>query len=235
MQLIKIIYTSLGSIFVLFILTKLMGNREMSQLSVFDYINSITIGSIAAEMATALEDDFKEPLIAMIIYALVIIVISIISNKSLKFRMFVSGRSKILIDKGNLFYDNFKKSKIDLNEFLIQCRTQGYFNIADIETALLEPNGKISILPKETKRPATCEDLKLEVLQTRPVFNVILDGKILDNNLKATGNDKKWLEKKLKEQKQNNINNIFLATCDENNNLCLYVKNNMQTKHDIFE
>lgn len=235
MQLLKIIYTSLGSIFVLFILTKLMGNREMAQLSMFDYINSITIGSIAAEMATSLEDDFREPLLAMIIYAIVIIVISILSNKSLKFRRVISGKTKVLIDKGNIFYENFKKAKIDINEFLIQCRTQGYFNIADIESAFLEPNGKISIIPKEDIRPVTPKDLNITSTQTRPVFNIILDGVILYNNLISTGNNIKWLENKLKEQKQNDIHNIFLATCDEDNNLSVYPKHNLKTKHDMFE
>lgn len=235
MQLLKIIYTSLGSIFVLFILTKLMGNREMAQLSMFDYINSITIGSIAAEMATSLEDDFREPLIAMIIYAIVIIVISILSNKSLKFRRVISGKTKVLIDKGNIFYENFKKAKIDINEFLIQCRTQGYFNLADIESAFLEPNGKISIIPKEDIRPVTPKDLNITSTQTRPVFNVILDGVILYNNLISTGNNIKWLENKLKEQKQNDIHNIFLATCDEDNNLSVYPKYDLKTKQDMFE
>lgn len=235
MQLLKIIYTSLGSIFVLFILTKLMGNREMAQLSMFDYINSITIGSIAAEMATSLEDDFREPLIAMIIYAIVIIVISILSNKSLKFRRVISGKTKVLIDKGNIFYENFKKAKIDINEFLIQCRTQGYFNLADIESAFLEPNGKISIIPKEDIRPVTPKDLNITSPQTRPVFNVILDGVILYDNLISTGNNIKWLENELKEQKQNDIHNIFLATCDEDNNLSVYPKHDLKTKHDMFE
>lgn len=235
MQLLKIIYTSLGSIFVLFILTKLMGNREMAQLSMFDYINSITIGSIAAEMATSLEDDFREPLLAMIIYAIVIIVISILSNKSLKFRRVISGKTKVLIDKGNIFYENFKKAKIDINEFLIQCRTQGYFNIADIESAFLEPNGKISIIPKEDIRPVTPKDLNITSTQTRPVFNIILDGVILYNNLISTGNNIKWLENKLKEQKQNDIHNIFLATCDEDNNLSVYPKYDLKTKQDMFE
>lgn len=235
MQLFKIIYTSLGSIIVLFVLTKLMGNREMAQLSMFDYINSITIGSIAAEMATSLEDDFKEPLLAMIIYAIVIVIISILSNKSLKFRRFISGHSKLLIDKGNIYYLNFKKAKIDLNEFLIQCRTQGYFNLADIETAFLEPNGKISIIPKEDIRPITSKDLNISIKQTRPVFNVILDGVILEENLKATGNNITWLNYELSKQKQNNIQNIFLATCDDNNNLSVYSKNNLKTNHDMFE
>ena len=134
-ELVKIAVLSLGSLVALFILTKLMGNKEMSQLSMFDYIIGITIGSIAAEMSTALEDDFMQPLVAMIVYAVVAVIISIVSNKSLKIRRIIYGNSLILLDNGELYRKNFKKAKLDINEFLTQCRTNGYFNINDIQTA----------------------------------------------------------------------------------------------------
>lgn len=122
MDLLKIVALSLGSVIFLFILTKLMGNKEMSQLSMFDYIIGITIGSIAAEMATALENDFMQPLVAMAVYAIVAIIISILSYKSLKFRRISSGDCLILLDNGEIYRDNLKKAKLDLNEFLMQCR-----------------------------------------------------------------------------------------------------------------
>lgn len=127
MDLLKIVALSLGSVIFLFILTKLMGNKEMSQLSMFDYIIGITIGSIAAEMATALESDFMQPLVAMAVYAVVSIVISVLSYKSLKFRRISSGDSLILLDNGEIYRDNFKKAKLDLNEFLMQCRINRIF------------------------------------------------------------------------------------------------------------
>lgn len=127
MDLLKIVALSFGSLIFLFILTKLMGNKEMSQLSMFDYIIGITIGSIAAEMSTALESDFMQPVVAMAVYAVVSIVISIFSYKSLKFRRIISGNSLILFDNGQLYRDNLKKAKLDLNEFLMQCRTARIF------------------------------------------------------------------------------------------------------------
>ncbi len=123
MDLIKIVALSLGSVIFLFILTKLMGNKEMSQLSMFDYIIGITIGSIAAEMSTALENDFMQPLVAMAVYAVVSIIISLLSYKSMKIRRLVSGNSLILLDNGEIYRDNLKKAKLDINEFLMQCRT----------------------------------------------------------------------------------------------------------------
>ncbi len=127
MDLLKIVALSFGSVIFLFILTKLMGNKEMSQLSMFDYIIGITIGSIAAEMATALENDFMQPVVAMAVYAIVSIIISILSYKSLKVRRIISGNSLILLDNGELYRDNLKKAKLDLNEFLMQCRTARIF------------------------------------------------------------------------------------------------------------
>ena len=147
-NILKVIILSLVSETVLFILTKLMGDKQISQLTMFDYIIGITIGSIAAEMATALESDYSEPLTAMIVYALVAVAISILSSKSIKFRRFLYGTSLILLDNGILYKENFKTAKLDINEFLVQCRTSGFFNINDIQTAILESNGKISFLPK---------------------------------------------------------------------------------------
>ncbi len=152
MDLLKIVFLSLGSIIVLFILTKLMGNREMSQLSMFDYVVSITIGSIAAEMSTSLENNFLEPFIAMVVYGIVATAISYFTCKSIKIRRIVSGRGKILYDNGKLYRKNLIKSKLDLNEFLMQCRINGYFNLANIQTAILEPNGRISFLPVSRKK-----------------------------------------------------------------------------------
>ena len=120
MDYLKILGLSSLSIFVLFILTKLMGNREMTQLSMFDYAVSITIGSIAAEMATALETDFMQPLIAMVVYAIITIIISYIANKSLVARRIINGKSVILFNNGKLYRENLNKAKLDLSEFLTQ-------------------------------------------------------------------------------------------------------------------
>lgn len=234
MRLLYILFTSLGSVSVLFILTKIMGNREMSQLSMFDFITAITIGSIAAEMATALED-FMEPLIAMVVYALLSISISYITCKSIKLRRFLTGKSLILLEDGKLYEKNLLKARLDVNEFLTQCRNQGYFNIDDLQTAILEANGKISFLPKSSQRPVTPNDLNLSPSEDNPSVNVIIDGKILAENLKYTGNDEKWLNKQLYDQGVSNLSDVFLATCNSKNNLSIYVKINKKITHDIFQ
>lgn len=235
MEILKIIWLSLGSIAILFILTKLMGNKELSQLTMFDYIVGITIGSIAAEMSTSLENDFVEPIVAMIVYGLVTIFISYITRKSLKLRRFFTGKSKMLLDNGKLYRKNFTSAKIDLNDFLMECRINGYFNLNDIQTAILEPNGRISFLPKSNRRPVEPKDLNVSPTQENILYNIILDGVLLKENLEKSGNNLNWLENNLKKQGINNIKKVFLATCDNQNNLSVYIKLDKKNNHDFFE
>ena len=227
MEVIKIIALSIGSMIVLFILTKIMGQREMSQLSVFDYIIAITIGSIAAEMATSLEENFVQPLVAMIVYALINLAISFLNTKFAKLRPIFSGKTLVLYDNGTLFKENFKKAKIDLNEFLVQCRTNGFFDLTEIKTALLEENGKISFLPYSDRRPANPNDFSIKPKEDEILINLILDGKVMEENLKELGFDKIWLMEMLQKQGIIKIDKIFLETYNTvDGNLLSYFTNN---------
>ncbi|MGN0576245.1 MAG: DUF421 domain-containing protein, partial [Ruminococcus sp.] len=161
MEFLKIIITSIGSVAALFFMTKLIGNKQMNQLNLFDYINGITIGSIGAELAITTEKDFWKPLTSLIIYAFATFFINLIASKSIKLRRFLEGKSIILMENSKLFPENFKKSKIDLNEFLTLCRVAGYFDISQIDTAVIEPNGRISFLPVEKNRPLTPQDVDI--------------------------------------------------------------------------
>lgn len=235
MEVIQPIITALGAVVTLFILSKLMGNREMSQLTVFDYINSITIGSIAAEMATCEFTDLSKPFTAMIVFALFNILLSLLTNKSIKLRRLVTGKPNILYDNGQLYYKIFTKAKMDLGEFLVQCRVNGYFDLSDIQTAILEPNGKISFLPVSNKRPVTGEDLNISPAQNYLVANVIIDGKIMSQNLKYISKNEQWLTKQLHIHNISDISEVFLATCDRNSKLCIYKKSNEKIANDVLE
>lgn len=232
-EILYVICLSLGSIIVLFILTKMMGYRQMSELSMFDYINSITIGSIAAEMATALDADYLMPLTAMIVYALATVALSYISSKSIKARILLTGKPIILLNNGEIYEKNLKKSKIDINEFLTQCRINGYFDVSKLQTAILEPNGKISFLPKSTDRPMEPKNMELEPEQDTMVANVIIDGNVMEKNLKHTGKDIKWLTDQIKGQGASAIEDVLLATCDLNNQVTVFLKNTADRTKDI--
>ncbi len=218
----KIALTSIGSFIALFILTRIIGKHQMSQLSMFDYINGITIGSIAAEMATALEG-YVKPFVAMVVYALLSVMFAFVTRKSTSLRRMLIGESLVLYDNGKLFRKNFSRAKMDISEFLTECRNSGYFNLESIQTALLEPNGKISFLPLSVHRPITPQDMNISPEQEKITVNVVLDGKIIYKGLKHTGNNEAWLLKQLKNQGVR-LKDVFLATCDSKNNISVYVR-----------
>ena len=221
MDILKVALTSVLSAAVLFIIAKITGHKQMSQLDLFDYITGITIGSIAAELATELENPAR-PLVAMIVYGTITVSLSYISNKFPRLRKFINGTPTIIMNSGKLYRKNMKKAKLDLSEFMVMCREQGFFNLDDIQTAVFEYNGRLTILPKSEKRPLNPNDVNIlppcESLNTE----VIMDGRILDDNLKKMGLCVNWLEKELKEQGYKSAKQIFLATCDSNHNLSLY-------------
>ncbi len=223
-EILHILAVSVGSIIALFILTKLMGYRQMSQLSMFDYINGITIGSIAAEMATSLENDFLKPLTAMIVYALAALLLSRLSELSIVSRRIVVGRPKVLFNNGKLYFSNMKRVRLDLGEFLTQCRVAGYFDISQLQTIVMEPNGHLSFLPKADNRPLTPTDLSIKPADETLAATVIIDGHVMKENLRTTGYDEKWLMNKLKGAGVSNVDHVFLGTCDASGNLNVYVK-----------
>lgn len=233
MEVLYIIALSLGSIVAIFILTKLMGYRQMSQMSMFDYIIGITIGSIAAEMATSLESSFVQPLTAMIVYALTSIFLSWLASKSIKARRLIDGSPLVLLNNGELYRDNLKKAKLNVTEFLEQCRVNGYFDVSKLETVILEGNGKLSFLSKAQDRPVTPSDMQLAPQQDYMVANVILDGKVMRENLKHTGNDEKWLQNQIKGQGAKRIEDVLLATCDLSNQVTVYLKSNQDTAKNV--
>lgn len=221
MEILRIIITSAVSLFVLFLLTKLMGSKQVSQLTMFDYIIGISIGSIAAEMATELDTPLNS-LAAMVVYGIIAAAVSYISEKSLKARKLLSGRPLVLLDNGRLYRENMKKARMDINEFLMQCRSQGYFDISNIQTAVMEFNGRMSILPKSTERPLTPKDMNMAPEQEYMTIALIEDGAIIEENLKASGKDYIWLKKQLKEQGFNTPEEILLAMCGRDNRLTVF-------------
>lgn len=232
MEWLKILLAAPLSYVALFLITKLIGYRQISQLSIFDYVNGITIGSIAAEMATELEKPLQ-PLLAMAIYCLLVVLTSWLTTHSVRMRRWLTGRTLVLLQNGTLYRENLKKAKLDVNEFLTQCRDSGYFDLNEIQLALLETTGKISFLPKSTTHPATPQDMGVSVPQAQPQINVILDGETLTDNLEYLGYNEDWLDHRLEEQNYT-VGQIFLATCDREGSLTLFPMEHKAMTRDLF-
>ena len=221
MEFLNLILTSLLSAAALFIIAKIMGHKQMAQLDFFDYINGITIGSIAAELATELEAPWK-PLVAMAVYGGLSILLSKITHKLPRSRKFINGSPGILLCDGKLYRQNMKKAKLDLSEFMVMCREQGYFDLRDIRAAFFEYNGKLTILPQSAKRPATPADLKLVPSLDTLCIEIIMDGRIMDENLHRMGLDATWLKQELKARGYGDAKAIYLGLCDEQRQLILF-------------
>lgn len=218
---LRLCLTTLGSFTALFLSAKLIGHKQIAQLDFFDYITGITIGSIAAEMATELEEPWK-PLTAMLLYGGITLLLSVTANKFPRVRQYLYGTSVILMDRGMLYRENLKKAKLDLNEFLVLCRQQGYFDLTSIQTAIFEYNGKLTILPVSSQRPATPADMDLSPEQTLLFTELIMDGRILEDNLKGLGLNLTWLERQLAQRGIHSPKEVLLAVCDQNHTLVLY-------------
>lgn len=221
MPFLRLCLTALFSYGALFLTDKIIGRKQIAQLDFFDYITGITIGSIAAEMATELEEPWK-PLTAIAVYGIVSWLLSILTSKYPRTRKYLNGTPTILLDNGKLYRENLKKAKLDLSEFMVLCRQQGYFDLNAIQTAVFECNGKLSILPVSTRRPATPEDLSLSPQQELITVEIIMDGRILDDNLKRMGLDLGWLDKQLKKRRIHSARDVFLALCDRSGNMTVY-------------
>lgn len=221
MEILQVLLTSLLSAGALFLIAKIMGHKQMSQLDFFDYITGITIGSIAAELATELETPLQ-PLISMGVYGVISVLLSKATHLLPRSRKYINGSPTILMDGGKLYRENLEKAKLDLSEFMVMCRQQGYFNLNDIQTAVFEFNGQLSILPVSSKRPANPQDLNLTLPTETIQTEVIMDGRILEENLHRMGFNEKWLEKQLRVQGYKRPDEIFLALWDEQNQLTLF-------------
>ena len=214
MNLLKIALTSLLSIAELFILTKIMGKRQISQLSFFDYINGITIGSIAAEMAIGGFKNAAAPAVAMGVYALAAVVISVAADKSINARRLLSGTPTIIMDKGKIYRKAMKKAKIDINELLMQARISGQHDLSKVQTVILEANGTLSFLPKSQNRPLTPSDVDITPVQETIFTPLIIDGMILEKNLIIFNKSLNWLHDNLKKQNAGEPESVLLAMFD---------------------
>lgn len=232
---VEIVVRTLITFAVLLVLTKLLGVKQIAQMTLFDYVVGITIGSIAGAMCMDDEIPLAYGLIALGIFILMSILIDIINRKSICGRRLFTGRPNVLIANGQIMYKGLKRSQFSVNDLLRELRVQGYFNIAEIEHAVLETSGMLSILPRTSKRPVTVEDMQLSPPAAGLVANVIIDGKLLHGNITAMDKTADWLLSELKKQGFDKLDKILLATLDDNGALSVYAKNENDEARSILQ
>lgn len=234
-ELLNVTVRALSSLVTLFLITKLLGKKQVSQLSLFDYVIGISIGNFAAEMTVNLETNEINGIWAVILFGLFAYLVSIATMKSILLRRFFMGTPTMIIQNGKILEKNLRKVKFDINDMLEEIRGAGYFDLSQVEYAVMEANGKFSILPYPEYRPLTPGDMNIKVNKEGLCSNVIIDSKIMINNLKNINKDEKWLNHELKVKGYTDISKILLATVDINDKLVIYEKNNNIKSIDVLE
>ncbi len=232
---LAVLYRAIISLATLFIVTKLIGKKQVSELSLFDYVIGISIGNFAAEMTINLDSPEFDGILAVLIFGLVAYIVSWITLKSIVLRRFFMGTPTMIIQDGKLLRRNMKKMKLDMNDLLEEARIKGYFDISQLQYGVMEANGEMSFLPFPEYQPLTPKVMNQKVNKSFLIGNVIIDGKIMKNNLKKLGKDSEWLMKQLKEKGIQNKRDVLLATLDETGKLTLYRDNQDIIPLDILE
>lgn len=222
----NILLRSITLVFTLFLLTKLLGKKHISQLSIFDYINGFVLGGIGAILTVHQDVNFWYGLMAMLVWFIIPFTIDYIALKSKTVRDFVQGKSTVIIQDGKIMEDNLKKELFSTDDLLVHLREKDIFHVADVEFALLEPTGKFSVLPKTDSRPLTAKDLNLKLAPKKEPQTVIMDGKMLLEPLANLNLNPAWLETELAKLNVT-IENVFLGQADSDGQLTVDLYDDM--------
>jgi len=222
--------TSAISIIALFILTRIMGKKQMAQLNFFDYVIGISIGSIAAEYAVVRNIHLVEGLTALVVFTLFSLLLSFVGIKSYRGRIILDGTPSILIENGKIIEENLRKVKLSINDLLEECRQKNIFDMTDIEFAILETSGRLSVQPKSQHRPVTPKDMQIPTEYEGLCANVVIDGKVIEEHLNALNLDVDWLHKELSKQNIMRVTDVLLAYVNTGGVLHIHMKDTCSTK-----
>ncbi|WP_151733975.1 DUF421 domain-containing protein ['Paenibacillus yunnanensis' Narsing Rao et al. 2020] len=210
---LEVMWRTFFAVVVLFFLTKLLGKRQVSQLSFFEYITGITVGSLAAYISLDTDKTWHLGLIALGVWVGLSFVIEYLQIKSKKARDFIDFKSTVLIKDGKILEDNMKKERLTTDELLAELRKKDVFKLADVEFAIMESDGAINVLLNRENQPLTPQQLGIKVAPEQAAQAVIMDGKIMDEALDTLGLTRQWLDGALAKQGLT-VQNVFLGQVD---------------------
>lgn len=216
---IEIIIRSITSYIILLILGRLIGRKLISRITFFDFLVGVTLGSVAVRIALGSEDSLFLTIVSAVIITILVVVTDYSHIKSFKFRKLVDGEEILLIKNGKILDYNLKKARISINDLIMQLREKDIFNVEDVEFAVMESDGRLSVLPKPNKQPITTGDLNIPTTYKGLTSDVVIDGEIIYDNLKCTNYDEQWLIKQLKTHNIKYVKDVFYAGLDSAGNL----------------
>nr|WP_240464323.1 DUF421 domain-containing protein [Paenibacillus apiarius] len=203
----------------LFLITKLLGKRQITQLSVFEYVTGITIGSLAGYVSLDLEANWYIGLISLVVWVAVSLGVEFVQLKSKRIRNWIEGKPTVLIKDGQILQDNLKKERLNSDELLMLLRNKNAFKLSGVEFATMEPSGELNVLLKREYLPLTPNHLGVKVAAEQVPQVLIMDGQILEQPMTAIGRDEVWLKEELSKLGVTNIQDVYLAQIDSHGSL----------------
>lgn len=213
MEWLHIALRSLGAIAMLFVITRLLGKKQISQLTFFEYITGITLGELAGFISTDIESHYSYGITALLVWFVVPLTIELVTMKSVTLRKWFEGNGTVMIKDGKVMGKNLKKERYTADELLEQLRKKSVFNVADVEFAVLEASGELNVLLKKENQPLTPKQLGIKVGPEKEPQTVIIDGNIMDEPLATAGFSRAWLQTEL-EKIGVTKDNVFLGQVD---------------------
>ena len=195
-MLIILVRTIILYILVLIVM-RFMGKREIGQLQPFELAISIMIADLASIPMSELGIPITNGIIPILGLLLMHLLISVLNMKSIKFRQIICGKPNILIYRGKIDEKALKKERFTINELEERLRGANIMNLGDVEYAILETSGQITVIPKPNKRTTTPEDFNIEAEYEGIPYDLVIDGEIMRKNLLKIGKDENWLKKQL--------------------------------------
>lgn len=216
-----IIIRSVFAFVTLLALTRWMGKTQVSQLTFFDYVVGITIGSIAASLGIDQSITFLNGGIGLLVWAVLTVLVSYIGIKSYWFRRMTDGEPTVIIKNGKVQENNLKKMRMTIDQLMLELREKNAFRVSDVEFAVMETNGELSVLQKRENQPLTPKDMAIQTVPEREPRMVVMDGHVMKRTLRNMGYDEAWLMSELQRQGIQNVEEVFIAQLDSSG--ALYV------------
>lgn len=227
---LMVVLASITTYFYVLILARLMGKKLISQMTFFDFIVAITLGSLTANAAMADGTKSIHAVIAVLTLTAIRLALDYVQLKSFNINKLITSEPVALINNGQIVEENMRKSRITLSEMKSLLREKNAFNLADVEFAFLEVDGKISVQLKPEQSPLTPSSINQTAVNKGFTKDIIMDGKIMTEDLKAANLDMKWLGDQLKSFGINDASEVFYAGVDNTNTLYIAKKSNKKEK-----
>ena len=221
------IFISLGRTVILYLVLvgtiRMMGKRQVGQMEPSEFVVTMLVANLASIPMENLDMAMHSGLVPILTVLALELILSVLSLRSIRFRKILCGKPVVLIENGNILQENLKKTRVTVDELTGHLREKDVLNLQEVQYAILETNGNLSVFPFPENRPATAKEAGIKPEKQYIPLTVISDGVLLEENLQKAGKDRKWLEKILRKNKVQ-ISHVWLLTVDGSDQVNFYRK-----------